>query len=141
LANFKTTGLFVILNLSKLVLIVSFLNIYVQTGPDTLVAIWAFIYEPPPEYLPLTLMSYNGIVFLALPLFRSVSRKVIFTIAGVVLLSVSLITFYPEYSVWQRENIVNPQYIFALASVLTIVLGLINYRVRNKLKEQEFKSF
>jgi len=129
-----------LLILSKLVLIISFLNIYIQTGPDTLVALWAFLYEPQPEYLPLILLSYNGIVLLALPLINSLHRKVIFTITGVILLCVSLIFFYPEYSQWQRENIFNPQYIFVLAVVSTVVLGLVNNRARWEMKELNFKS-
>jgi len=140
LTNYKTTGLKVLLNLSKLVLIISFLTIYIQTGDDTTVALWAFLYEPQPDYLPQILMSYNGIVLLALPLIKSISRKVIFTLTGVALLCVSLITFYPEYSQWQRENIVNPQYIFVFAVISTIVLGLIDNRVRQEMKELTFRS-
>jgi len=114
----------ILTGLTLAVLIICFLNIHIQTSYDTVSAIWNFIYKPANKYISLTLISYSGILLLIISSLTKQKWHSLSFFIGLSLLWVAVFTFYPDYWSLQREDYLNPQYLFILTTIIIIALKI-----------------
>lgn len=107
--------------LNIVVLIVSFLNIHIQTSYDTVTAIWVFVFESNKNYI-LPILGLIGMALLVMSLFILRKTGKTMLLSGMCLLWVVVMSFYPDYFDLQREIIFNPQYLIILSSFLALFL-------------------
>ena len=127
----------ILLKLLITIQILSFLNIHMQTGYDTVNAIWDFIYKPVSEFILFTISSCLGIFLLIVSSFTKNKWSFLFGIIGVCLLLLSLFSLHLTYWDLQRENLINPQYLFILTTASTLTLNIYEHNLRRtKFKMQ-----
>jgi len=102
----------------------SFLNIHIQTSYDTVSAIWNFIYPVDGQNILLTIASYLGIAVLLYGTFFNSKLNLFFSLLGLIVLSLTAISFYPHFWSWQRETVINPQYLFILFTVINLTINV-----------------
>ena len=108
-----------------------------QTGYDTVNAIWDFIYKPVSEFILFTISSCLGIFLLIVSSFTKNKWSFLFGIIGVCLLLLSLFSLHLTYWDLQRENLINPQYLFILTTASTLTLNIYEHNLRRtKFKMQ-----
>jgi hypothetical protein len=113
----------ILTKLIAIALVLSFLNIHIQTGYDTVNAIWNFIYPVDGQNILLTVASYMGIALTLYSAFFRNKLTLYLSYLGLVLLWASFIYFYPNYWSKQRETFINPQYLFVLWTVILLTIN------------------
>jgi len=114
----------ILTRLTLAVLIICFLNIHIQTSDDTVSAIWNFIYKSGHKFISLKLISYAGILLLIISALIKHKLHTLSFFIGLSLLWLAVFTFYPYYWSLQREDYLNPQYLFILATIIIIAIKI-----------------
>jgi hypothetical protein len=124
--------------ITVIALILGFLNIHIQTSPDTVNAIWNFIYPIDRQNILLTISSYMGIAVMLHSAFFKRKRALYLSFLGLILLWASVISFYPYYWSDQRMVIVNPQYLFVLLTAIIMAINFfIIFKGQTSIKDEQ----
>ena len=121
-------------------LVLSFLNIHIQTSYDTVNAIWNFIYPIDSQKLFLTTTSYIGIAVTLYSAFFKNRWTLYFSFLGLVLLWTSVTFFYPYYWSDQRRTFINPQYLFVILTIVLMTIHLLTIFKKQTLIKSEQPS-
>jgi hypothetical protein len=87
-------------------------------------AIWNFIYPIDGQNVLLTIASYLGIAVLLYGTFFKSKLNLYFSLLGLIVLVLTATSFYPNFWSWQRETLINPQYLFILFTVISLTMNV-----------------